>query len=214
MDNFLIDTVIEKVDGQGKRLDQNEKLVTEMKEKVSGISDQSDNFKKLGEVVGQILEKMNQIDWPVEKMNELSLRLKLNNDLLSKPVKTKTTVVHTAGKLGWGVLFLSCSAILLVIGLFEIAGKLDQYKMNDLLWRYVKVTNKAQNIEYLQAIESLYLKNPELMNSYVEQEELKQRQQLRLKAKDPSRSDSLPLRSKPKGTGQMNSILKNVHNAH
>ncbi len=86
--------------------------------------------------------------------------------------------------------------------------------MNDLLWRYIMVTNKAQNIEYLQAIETLYLKNPELMKSYVEQEELKQKQQLRLKAKDPSRGDSLPLNTKPKGTGKMNSILKNVHSAH
>ena len=69
MDNFLIDTVIEKVEGQRKRLDQNEKLLTEMKEKVSAISDQSDNFKKLGEIVGQVQDRMSEIIWPIEKMS-------------------------------------------------------------------------------------------------------------------------------------------------
>lgn len=175
MDNFLIDTIIEKVDGQEKRLELTEKEIAEMHERVLGISDQSENFKKLGKVVEQVQDKMNGMAWPVEKMNELSFRLKLNNDLLSSPAKTKTTVIHTAGKLGWVILFLSCSVILSAIGLIETIGRLDQFKMNDLLWRYVKLINKDQNLEYLHSVEKLYLNNPEKMKSQVEDQELRQK---------------------------------------
>jgi hypothetical protein len=176
MENFLIDSVIEKVDGHQKRLDHNEKTLTEMEEQVSGLSDQSSNLKKLAELVGQVQERMNKIIWPVEKMNELSFRLKLNNDLLSQPVKTKQTVVHTAGKLAWVIVLLFIIVVSLVIELFEIANKLDQYKKNDLLWRYAKVTNKGQNLEYLQSIEKLHLKDPERMKSVVIEAELYQKQ--------------------------------------
>ena len=82
MDNFLIDTVIEKVDSQGKRLEQAENITAEMDGKIVSISDQTNNLKKLTGLVGQVQERMTQIVWPVEKTNELSFRLKLNNDLL------------------------------------------------------------------------------------------------------------------------------------
>ena len=176
MDNFLIDTVIEKVAGHEKRLDKNEMMLTELEENVSGLSDQSSNLKKLAELVGQVQDRMNKILWPVEKMNELTLRLKLNNNLLSNPVKTKQTIVHTAAKLAWVVVLLSIIVVSLVIGLFEIANKLDGCKTNDLLWRYVKVTNKGQNLEYLQSVEKLHLKDPEKMKSFVIEGELYQKQ--------------------------------------
>jgi hypothetical protein len=192
MDNFLFDTVIEKVEGQGKRLDQNEILLTEMKEKVSAISDQSDNFKKLGEVVRQVQDKMNGIVWPVEKMDELSFRLKLNNDLLTSPVKTKTTVVHTGGILVWIIFFLSFVIMIIAIGLFETADKLNRYKTNDLLWRYVKVINRDQNLEYLHSVEKLYLKDPEKIKSQIEVGELRQKQLIEADAnnEDPVSLDS------------------------
>src|SRR5450432_500148 len=182
MDNFLIDNVIEKVDGQGKRLDQNEILLTEMKETVSGISDQTTNLKNLTVLVGQVQERMTQIFWPVEKMNELCLRLKLNNDLLSNPVKTKHTVVHTAGKLGFVIAFQFLIIVSLTLVLFQTAGKLEQYKTNDLLWRYVKVVSKDQNLIYLQSVEKLHLNDPEKMESIVAEEELHQKQLLESKA--------------------------------
>jgi hypothetical protein len=176
MDNFLIDTVIEKVAGHEKRLDKNEMMLTELEENVSGMSDQSDNLNNLADLVGRIQERMNKIVWPVEKINELTLKLKLNNDLLSNPVKTKQSVFHTAGKLAWVILCLFIAVVSLIIGLFETARKLDRYKTNDLLWRYVKVVNKDQNLEYLQWVEKLNLKDPEKMKSIVITAELYQKQ--------------------------------------
>lgn len=196
MDNFLIDNIIDKVEGQQKRLDQTERSIGEIENNLSEISDQSNNLKKLSEVVGQIQERMKTIVWPVEKMNELSIRLKLNNDLLSSPVKTKTTIVHTAGKLGWFILFLSCTIVLLAFSLFETVEKLDQYKKNDLLWRFVKIVNKDQNLEYLHSVEKLYLQDPEKMKSRTEEEELYQKQQFEIKATIPLQIDTSPNHSK------------------
>jgi hypothetical protein len=44
--------------------------------------------------------------------------------------------------------------------------------MHDIIWRYIKVTNKSQNLEYIQSVEKLYMSNPESMKSLVEKEEL------------------------------------------
>jgi hypothetical protein len=210
MDNILVETIIEKVDGHEKRLFQNEIILKNMEEGMSDISGLGANIKKLEEVVGQVQERMSEKIWPIEKLNELSLRLKMNNDLLLNPVKTKTKVVHTAGKLGWVILFLSCFVIFLTIGLFETVRMLHQNQMNDLLWRYVKVTNKDQNLEYLQAIEKHYLKNPESMKAFIEQEELNQTQQSVSKALTTLESDSLLPHNKPNENRKLkkNSILK------
>ncbi len=200
MEHLLIDTMIEKVSSQEKRLDKTEKTLTVIEEKLSGISDQSSNFKQLAELVRQIQNGMKQIVWPVEKMNELSLRLESNNDLLSNPVKPKQIVVHSAGKLAWVIVSLVFVIILLVTGLINTVNKLNQYQTNDILWRYVKATNKSQNLEYLQSVENLYLNDPEKMKSLVEEAELHQKQLAESKAQNRGQvsRDSIPSPKKAK----------------
>jgi hypothetical protein len=82
-------------------------------------------------------------------------------------------VFHTAGRLGWVVFGLSLGLTLLVIGLVNTAEKLENYKMNDILWRYFKATNDHQNLQYLLGIENLYLSDPRKMQSFIEKEELR-----------------------------------------
>jgi hypothetical protein len=147
-----------------------------MEEGFSNILDHGDNLKKVEEVVTQLQENMKGIIWPIEKMNELTFRLKLNNDLLSNPVETKKIVVHTSDKLGWVIFFLSCFVIFLAIGVFESIRVLHQYERNDLLWRYVKVINKGQNLNYLHSVEVLYLKDPIKFQTLVTDFELYQKQ--------------------------------------
>ena len=62
------------------------------------------------------------------------------------------------------------------MGWVNTSNKLDQYRMHDIMWRYIRLTNRSQNLEYLQSVERKYLGSPEKFRSFVEQEELRQKQ--------------------------------------
>jgi hypothetical protein len=109
-------------------------------------------------------------------MREMSSRLELNNELLANPRKTKKVIFHTAGKLLWVIIGLSVGMVFLVLGWVNTSNKLDQYRMHDIMWRYIKLTNKSQNREYLQSIERLCLDNPDKINSIIEKEDLRMEQ--------------------------------------
>ena len=50
-------------------------------------------------------------------------------------------------------------------------------RMHDVMWRYIKITNHSQNLEYLQGIEEMYFNTPEKMKFLVEKEEMRMKQQ-------------------------------------
>jgi hypothetical protein len=56
------------------------------------------------------------------------------------------------------------------------------------MWRYIKLSNNSQNLEYLQSVERLYLENPEKIQSLVEKEELKLKQIAESEINNPSHS--------------------------
>jgi hypothetical protein len=203
MDALVIDTIIDKVNAGDKRLEANEKLVIEMDKKLSGFTDQSGNQKHILGLIMKLQDEMTEIRWPVNQIAEMSSRLKQNNDLLANPVKTKHTIVHTAGKLGWIIAGLSVVIISLVILLINVGSKMDHLKMNDMMWRYIKIGSHSQNLEYLHQIERTYLDDPEKMQSEVEKEELhlKQIAESEINNPDPNASDTastLNKRKKPK----------------
>jgi hypothetical protein len=176
MDDLLVDTIIDKLNLNDKRLDESEKQLAEIDHKLVGISDQTENLKKVAAIVERLQDSMTEIKWPVDEINQMSLRLKINNGLLANPVKRKQTVVHKLGNLLWLIIGLSVAVISLSLWLINISERMNQYKANDLLWRYIKVTAGSQNLEYLQRLEKGYLDDPDKVKSFVEQQELTQKQ--------------------------------------
>ena len=147
-----------------------------MDKKLSGWTDQSINQKYILGLIKELQEGLTNIKWPLKEMEEISSRLARNNNLLANPVKSKQIIVHTAGKLGWIIAALTAGIISLSFLLINTSNKLDQYKMNDLIWRYIKISNQSENLEYLHLVEESYLENPERMRALVEKEELRQKQ--------------------------------------
>ena len=190
MDELIIDTIIDKVNAGEKRLDANEKLIADMDKKLYGSKDQSANQKQILELIKQLQEGMKEVKWPVKEIAEMSFRLRQNNDFLANPKKTKQVVFHTAGKLAWIITGLFIVIISLVIQLLNISNNLDQYKMNDLMWRYIKLSNNSQNLEYLQSVERMYLTSPEKMKILVEKEELSLKQIAESEINKPGHSEA------------------------
>jgi hypothetical protein len=172
MEQLLIDSIIEKVDANETRLDSQGKELLEISKKVSTMTDRTDVIKNLADLVKKLQHNIIAISWPVKEMTELSNRLSQNNELLANPKKTKQIVFHTAGRLLWVIIGLFIGMVTLIIVMVNTFNRRDQYRMNDLMWRYVKLINHSQNLEYLQAVEKQYLANPEKMKSLVEMGEL------------------------------------------
>jgi hypothetical protein len=172
MEPLIIDSIIEKVDASETRIDEQEKVITEISQKVSLMSDQSSTIMNVTEIVKKLHNEMYNIRWPVKEMTEMSNRLAINNELLANPRKTKKVIFHTAGRLLWVIIGMFAGMVFLVMGWFNTSNKLDQFRMHDIMWRYIKLNNQSQNLEYLHAIENLYFADPDKMNSIVEKEEL------------------------------------------
>jgi len=173
MESLLIETIVEKVDASATRLEEQETFISEISQKVAVITDQSNALKNIIELVRNLQENIKTINWPVKEMTEMTNRLAKNNELLSNPRKTKQVLFHTAGRLLWVVVGLFVGMTFLIMGWINISNKLDRFQMHDVMWRYVKLTNQSQNLEYLQAVERMYLSDPEKMKSLVEKEELR-----------------------------------------
>jgi hypothetical protein len=176
MDLLVIETIIEKVEAAETRLNTQGKELTEITKKISTMTDQTNTIKTVVDLVKKLQGNINNITWPVREITEMSSRLSRNNELLANPKKTKQVVFHTAGKLIWVIVILSALIISLIVFLVNTSNKLEQTKMNDMLWRYIRLSNNSQNLEYLQSVERMYLAHPEKMKYLVEKEELRIKQ--------------------------------------
>jgi hypothetical protein len=188
MDQLVIETIIEKVEAIEIRTNTQGKEFSEITKMVSTMTDQFNTIKTISDQVKKLQDNMNNIIWPVREMTEMSNRLAQNIELLANPKKTKQIIFHTAGKLIWVIAGLSIGMILLIIGLINSESKVDQYRMNDIMWRYIKLSKNSQNLEYLQSVERLYLGHAEKMKSLVETEELKLKQKAESEINNPGHS--------------------------
>jgi hypothetical protein len=204
MDQLLIETIIEKIDSSEARLDRQGLELVDLSGKVSGLTDQASAINNLADLVKELQKNMIAIRWPVKEMEKMSERMAKNNDLLSNPRKTRKIVFHTAGRLIWVIIGLFIGIGLLTIGWINTSKDLEKYQMNDILWRYVKTTNRAQNLIYFQDLEKMYVSDPDKMQSAVEKEELrlKQLDELSERAIEISPSDSF------QRTGMVSPALK------
>jgi hypothetical protein len=200
MDQLVIETIIEKVEAAETKLNIQGKELSEITKKVSTVTDQANTIKTIANLIKKLQDNMNTITWPVKEMTEMSNLLAQNNELLAHPKKTKQVIVHTAGKLIWIIVSLFAMMLSLIILLVNTSNKLDQFKMNDMIWRYIKLSNSSQNLEYLQTVERLYLASPEKMKSLVEKEELKLKQiaEFEISTHDQSSYDTISVLNKKK----------------
>lgn len=67
---------------------------------------------------------------------------KINNDLLANLVKSRQTIVQTATKSIWIIVVLVILLNISIMISIDINRKLEQYKINDILCRAMKVNSK------------------------------------------------------------------------
>lgn len=184
MSQIIVDTLVEKVNKQEIRLNEQHKASMKIAETISTMKSESENVQKLSAIVNHLQDNMIRIKWPVEEMNSLKSALSQNNSLMQQPKKEKVLHVHTGSKLLWITIAVSAICMLLLFGWINTSTTLDEYKMHNTCWRYLKLNVNAKDLEYLQKIERLYQQSPEQWIRGVEENELaiQQKAEAQLKA--------------------------------
>ena len=172
MNQILVDTLVDKVNNQEIRLNEQHKAITKIAETVSTMKSESENIQKISAVVYQLEDNLTRLKWPLKEMSNLQSALSQNNELLAHPKKEKVIHVHTGSKLLWSLIAVSVICFLFLFGWINTYNTLDEYSMQNACWRYLKLNMNAKDLQYLQKIERLYQENPDQWIKLIEEKEL------------------------------------------
>ena len=172
MSQIIVETLVEKVNNQEIRLNEQHKVTAKIAETISTMKSESENIQKLSGIVNHLQDNLTRIKWPLEEMRDLKSNLSQNNSLLQQPKREKVIHVHTGSKLLWVTIAVSVICILVIFGWINTSRSLVEYKMHNACWRYLKLNMNAKDLEYLQKIERLYQENTDQWIKLIEEKEL------------------------------------------
>jgi hypothetical protein len=115
-----------------------------------------------------------EINLPINEINQLKFALDIHKAQLEKPVQQ--IVKHQVGKVivVVGTLFIIIN--ILIYCLLRSKDKLEQYKTNDIKYRFFELINVPEIRKQVYAIDSLYHQNADdFRNSVINAEREKQR---------------------------------------
>lgn len=174
--NVIIDILVDKVNVQEAKIDAQYKEVKEIKEKIGGFQDNTAIIGQIDRQVKELKGMVNRISFPEKEVRELSNNLLTGVKLLANPVKPEVLHHHYVPKVTWIAAGLFLVVCLMAVGWYNTGTKLDQYKANDIAWRYFKLRVSPESLKSFHVVEDLYRKDPEKMKKEVEQEEAYNRQ--------------------------------------
>src|SRR4051794_32945006 len=94
MDKILIDTVIDKVDA-------NDKKIEELNKKIEQTPDHREAFERIESSVKELRTDFQKISFPEKELREFSGRLIVGISLLKQPVEQKILHHHHFRKIIW-----------------------------------------------------------------------------------------------------------------
>lgn len=163
MSEILLNTIVEKVNAQ-------EKKISDMQPALKDVPRNTAEIERVKKEMQEIKTSIQDISFPVKEMQELSDQLEESIRLLRQPVTDKVLHHHYVPKVIWIATGLFIVLALVCAGWYATANKLDQYKENDIKYRYLKVNNSPPLRQLLNITDSLY-RNDENFRSYVIQVE-------------------------------------------
>lgn len=181
MSEVLMQTIVDK-------LNDMEDEIKRIKEQMPTIPDYSAQLASINQSLTQaqvsIARLPQQLKFPTGAVYTLTQHLDINNDLLRRPPRQEVRHYH---HLTTGIIISSTLVLLLAIcvcWIYNLYDKQNNYKANDIKYRYLKL----QEIKPLQALlyetDSLYRKRGKaITDSVIQQEEARElRKELQEKA--------------------------------
>ena len=172
----FMDTMLSKLEQlDGTVLAQGQKLeVVERR-----INEGPDVSKEMGELKKWVQGLRNSLQpqqFPEKKIHELSSRLDAAMEKIAEPVRHH----HHIPKFAWMTITLFLFACLSTIGWGVSNARLKVYMGNDIKYRKLELMDDTATLQYLWRLDSIYIANPDSLQTYVADQERLKRQRLEL----------------------------------
>jgi hypothetical protein len=168
MDEILMQSVIEKVGGQ-------EKKISDMQAAINKISDVFGQIESLKGEVQQLNLSVSNLAFPIRDMKDLSKSMADLRNQLGRPITNTVEQYHYFPKIFWLTIVFFAALIIVGVGWFMTGATLSDYKANDTKYRYLKLYNNKSLQELLFVTDSLYRTDPEMRDSVIQKEEEKRK---------------------------------------
>ena len=172
MNDAILNSVVDKLDEQGKKITVHEEEIRAMKEKSESQPDYQDFSVLMEKRMVNIEMAMSKLSFPENEISELSFLLANSIALTKNPVQNKTIHHHHIAKITWisACLFLAFS--LVCSGWYMTTEKLDQFKTNDTKYRNLKLdTSNIFLRRILYHADSLYRVLPNFREVVIQEED-------------------------------------------
>ncbi len=113
---------------------------------------------------------------PLKQMETLSLQMTIHGELLKKPLIQKLVHEHHLPKLLYATIALFCICLVLAMGWYESAKRLDQYQNNDTKWRRLLLDARPVLTKIMQDVSDSVAQDPDKTRESVKAEEDHNRQ--------------------------------------
>ena len=190
MSEVLMQTIVDK-------LNDIDAAVGQLKEHMPRVPDYSGQLTGINQSVTQVQESLvkmpQQLKFPTAAVHTLTQHLEVNNDLLRRPPRQEIRHHHhiTKGIIASGVLGLLLA--ICVCWIYRLYERQENYKANDIKYRYLKIEGTSSLQALLYKMDSLYHKDMKAVtDSVVEWEADRQRRmELQEKAEQKEREAKL-----------------------
>jgi hypothetical protein len=127
-----------------------------MQKKLKSLETVSQSLIDVQKQLTDIKVAITGIKFPSKQIEELSGNLATGVALLKQPVENKVLHHHHVPKIFWASGVLFAVLCLVFCGWYNTAQKLDQYRANDLKYRYLKLKTNPALHRLLVAADSIY----------------------------------------------------------
>jgi hypothetical protein len=138
------------------------------------------------DIIEQQFEKLNdslkQQLLPEARLDHLVVAIQTNNELRQQPAAQKVIHQHHAANILWLAAGLFVLLLLACGGWYGTSGKLNQYKANDIKYRYLKQKSNFTALQLLYSLDSLQISGYAIRDS-VERWEAEERKAFDLNKK-------------------------------
>ena len=176
-----------------RKVETQDKKIAAIEEKVKDIPGNTELIQKLITTVEGLHSDVKINSLQQETTQNLSDQLELVTTLLKHPVSNKVMHHHHIPKLIWISVGLFIAFSIVCSGWYVTGSKLNSFITNDTKYRWIRLDTSQRSLQvYLDRVDSLYNKLPDMRKNVVETEEeyrlnferLQKAERLKAEAKD------------------------------
>lgn len=144
------------MDTMVKKLEIQDSKITDIEEKYKALPNYSEDLRLIKKGHQELKSVLTNLHFPMEQLQDFSNKLSVGIDLLRRPIENKMSHHHHIPKIIWIAACLFLCLSLVCTGWYMTSSTLDQFRANDVKFRYLKLKSSRATQEDINDIDSLY----------------------------------------------------------